>query len=522
MRKLIFAVPLLTFVSATFAFDPPKPVKPIKPIFKMSRETTYITEPLDKDGYPDYETALNEKLRGTIKPENNACILLWKAIGPTPEGGKPLHADYWKWLGADCPTEKGDYFIDAFKYFKKTGRTEFGEADYDLHSRLSFAPWKAEDHRDYALWLEANETPLAIVVEAVKRKEYYSPHVARNDKGEKSMLFEGLLPHLQKYREICDALLKRAMLRIGQKKYDLAWTDLMTCNRMARHIGKKGSLIEMLVSYAIEQIAIRGDIAFLEFSRFDSNQFRKHFEEFDSLPALTRVGTNYGLTERFYLLDATARIHRDGTQVINDLIGVEKKQIKDEENRFLKNMNWSITFQVITRRFDREATILLEKDHAKRKSGLLKYEEESKRQRASFSLVMDDFQNQLLDGNVDDVFADRLGQYITFLLMPASFKVSVAEERCIQGVQNTRLAFALAAYHADTKKYPATLDALAPKYLAAIPNDLFSGKPLIYKPTETGYLLYSVGLNEKDDGGKFYSDEDRGDDIGVRMPGKKK
>jgi hypothetical protein len=37
--------------------------------------------------------------------------------------------------------------------------------------------------------------------------------------------------------------------------------------------------------------------------------------------------------------------------------------------------------------------------------------------------------------------------------------------------------------------------------LRQIPGDVFSGKPLIYRPNENGYLLYSVGINGKDEGG---------------------
>ncbi len=50
-----------------------------KPKFKLGKDTTYITGPLDADGFVDYETALNEKLRGTIKPEENAVPLLLEA-----------------------------------------------------------------------------------------------------------------------------------------------------------------------------------------------------------------------------------------------------------------------------------------------------------------------------------------------------------------------------------------------------------------------------------------------------------
>jgi len=42
-----------------------------------------------------------------------------------------------------------------------------------------------------------------------------------------------------------------------------------------------------------------------------------------------------------------------------------------------------------------------------------------------------------------------------------------------------------------------------PSYLKSIPNDPFvEKKPLIYKKTAKGYLLYSVGPDGVDDGGK--------------------
>ena len=78
----------------------------------------------------------------------------------------------------------------------------------------------------------------------------------------------------------------------------------------------------------------------------------------------------------------------------------------------------------------------------------------------------------------------------------------------------TRLAFALAAYRADHGKYPAELASLLPKYMAAVPADRFTGKPLKYKLTKSGYLLYSVGRNGNDDGGKRRGADP--DDIAVR------
>ena len=68
-------------------------------------------------------------------------------------------------------------------------------------------------------------------------------------------------------------------------------------------------------------------------------------------------------------------------------------------------------------------------------------------------------------------------------------------------------ALALQAYHQDHKTYPVALMALVPGYLKAVPTDPFAlSGPLRYKTVGTKYLLYSVGPDGSDDGGKAISD----------------
>src|SRR5260370_26416035 len=103
----------------------------------------------------------------------------------------------------------------------------------------------------------------------------------------------------------------------------------------------------------------------------------------------------------------------------------------------------------------------------------------------------------------------------------AASTVQKVREAAVRGKQIheiTIIAFALARYKLDHQRYPTELAALARKYLAKIPPDLFSGKPLIYRPEAKGYLLYSVGPNGKDEDGRGYGDDPKGDDISVRMP----
>ena len=49
---------------------------------------------------------------------------------------------------------------------------------------------------------------------------------------------------------------------------------------------------------------------------------------------------------------------------------------------------------------------------------------------------------------------------------------------------------------------PETLGQLVPDYLAEVPVDPFDGRPLRYRRTDQGFVVYSVGEDSKDDGGE--------------------
>jgi hypothetical protein len=70
------------------------------------------------------------------------------------------------------------------------------------------------------------------------------------------------------------------------------------------------------------------------------------------------------------------------------------------------------------------------------------------------------------------------------------------------------LACALERYRLAHGNYPETLDTLAPQFIEKIPHDLIGGQPLHYRRGENGtFLLYSIGWNERDDGGQEIFDK---------------
>jgi len=66
-------------------------------------------------------------------------------------------------------------------------------------------------------------------------------------------------------------------------------------------------------------------------------------------------------------------------------------------------------------------------------------------------------------------------------------------------ISQARAAFALNQYKAKAGRYPESLDALIPGFLARSPADPYSGKSLSYSLRDGGYLLYSVGRNGQDE-----------------------
>jgi hypothetical protein len=66
------------------------------------------------------------------------------------------------------------------------------------------------------------------------------------------------------------------------------------------------------------------------------------------------------------------------------------------------------------------------------------------------------------------------------------------------------VACALELFRMAHGHFPESLDLLAPEFLDALPHDIINGEPLKYRLTGAErFILYSVGWNEKDDGGAY-------------------
>ncbi|MFT3883543.1 MAG: hypothetical protein QM703_28310 [Gemmatales bacterium] len=78
-------------------------------------------------------------------------------------------------------------------------------------------------------------------------------------------------------------------------------------------------------------------------------------------------------------------------------------------------------------------------------------------------------------------------------------------------------AIACERYRLDTKSWPTSWDQLTPQYLKAAPIDPNTGKPLFLKALPDGLVIYSVGRDQKDDGGEVLPGESPARDVGYRL-----
>ena len=63
-------------------------------------------------------------------------------------------------------------------------------------------------------------------------------------------------------------------------------------------------------------------------------------------------------------------------------------------------------------------------------------------------------------------------------------------------------ALAIECFRHDQGQLPGDLTELVPQYFKAVPTDPFDGGPLRYRHLPKGYVVYSVGADGHDDGGR--------------------
>lgn len=88
------------------------------------------------------------------------------------------------------------------------------------------------------------------------------------------------------------------------------------------------------------------------------------------------------------------------------------------------------------------------------------------------------------------------------IAMPSLSRCVTLDLRGIARLRTARVALAIERYRLASGNLPDVLSDLIPSYMDTIPSDPFDGEQLRYKKLDIGFVVYSVGEDGQDDGGK--------------------
>lgn len=464
----------------------------------ISKETTYLTEPVDEEGFVDYAAALNAEFGDGVAVEDNAAVDVLRAVGPgvVPEA---IREQYFEELGIEPLPEEGDYLVDL---------AELSEEDADVIDALvadqktaTRRPWSREEFPEVARWLAANERPLELALEASRKPRFFSPLVTTV--GEP--LVFARLPATEAARTLSSALLVRACLRIKEGDLSAARDDILAVRRLALLVDQESQLISALVAIALDAIPMQVEFLVAVDSRLDDRQFDEFRTEVTTRPALRSMHHRLDHTERLAMLDSAAHIAR---------FGPKTGEAPQSDDWRPEAIDWDIVSRALNDWWDRVAQAAADPDPQRRLARLKALDDEgSSRGHAIKSplnlMALLPFARSLRSKLMGDVLLAGLG--------PPTMAAAAAELRGLTSRALAEVAFALAAAHRAEGKFPRQLADLVPNHLPKIPQDGF-GRDLIYAPTENGFRLYSLGQNGIDETAATLLGDKTGDDLGLGYP----
>lgn len=464
----------------------------------VSREVTFLVAPLRADGSVDYAAGLNARYGRGVTPDSNAAVLWIRALGPGAFLTGDRGAGVLGRLGMPALPATGDYWA---------GR----EPAETL--KAAEAPWRDSEYPAVAAWLKSNAKPLALIVEASKRPRFWIPVGASKTGGIDPTGLAGV-----NVGPIGRALSARAMHKLQSRDVEGAWSDLSAGQRLARLISHGHTLIDLLLGAQIDRYTGKGIEILARSGTISAAQARAFLSALRALPRFPSVVEIEDQADRMTALSLLTP--RGGVDFETLATFLEAPGLQRVSS--VSHIDWNETLRALNQCYERSVAALRTPGLAARRAAARALTKELEAVRgASRKTLSVESVTALLRTGPDAASRTTLGRTLGQLycsIRDVAGLVTV-EERMLDGEARLRLnqvALALAAYRVETGRFPARLADLSPGHLAPIPKDPFTERPLSYAPRGGGYILYSVGPNQKPDRavGAKTGDED---DLVVKM-----
>lgn len=329
---------------------------------KISKETTYVTQPLKPDGKQvDYLAAWEQEFSPKdIATDQNGYRLIVKHLGMSPDALPFQSPLIYQKLGLpettqpDMKLEEPYPFLAAYveseafdpKLVEMLRESSDGFEGFEdqrepldiLYDRLG-TPWTLDDLPMMETWLKENSPAIDLIGEAAAKPTFHIPLTPATT----GPLIGMFVPELPRLRNFARVLRTRARYRIATGDIDGAIDDIVACKRLGRHIGHGGTLVQLLVGIAAEGMADSIRIAGSLEHPPTKEQLERFVDEWNRLPPRVELAVPL-LFERYSTLD-TLQFIAGNRQLLADM------QLPVNVSPHA-GLDWNVIAQRVNERYD--------------------------------------------------------------------------------------------------------------------------------------------------------------------------
>ncbi len=341
-------------------------------------------------------------------------------------------------------------------------------------------------------WLSDNADAIGFFKQAAEK-----PYCWWERKAKDNFVLSVLMPELGYARKLVKMVVWQVKLKTHNGDTEGALDDLLDCYRAGTHFKGPRLLVEQLVGMAIQAIATKEIRIILCNQKIDNQLLRSFQTKFEDLIAKDTYVTNYEV-EKFCELDFVQRCYTDNGRGSGHMIPGQLKSLSGigPSPDSVSNYSEMLVMALVSAnrgKMSRE----FEKIYSTAQEWATKTPWQLHKENAGLEMDLDNWSS-----------FKRVKYWPVQTLMPALAKVNTLAYRIKADTYATLATIAIFRYKQDKGEFPGTLDDLIQAgYLKQLPIDLWSDKPLIYKRTADGFMLYGVGSNFKDDGGQVARDD---------------
>ena len=436
---------------------------------EVSKATTFITQPLDKDGYVDYVEALDQ-LKNKVSPEDNAYVALIRLNGPQVfyRDREKCLAEYFAKLGIE-PLEVKEKYVRF-------------EGSFDEGWALEQSPWREADHASGAKWLIANRSYVKQWQAAAEQKALYIPYIHASGMGscENAIV-------VFKRRDLLSAYF---MKYVGEGDWESAWQLNLSLRKMSKLVSKSGGFVDYLSALAWSEVSNIQLKQFMASATLTSQQWARIRKEMKDNRFVFGDYEPLRYYDRLFILSGLqASVIYPGKGFV-----IQQEVTKAAEGKYGTKVDWNEAMRHFNRTFDNEI-----RNHTEQ--SCLKLFAWHKR---DVELREPRFKKELetLQPKTMAEWSRLLGEWTAIQTANSTVSVIRASLKHELVEKMTDISLAICQFRSKTGKVPQTLGELVPEYVTEMPQDSFSNQPLNYRANDNGFKIYSVGIDGVDDDGK--------------------